>query len=274
MKIWFRVLVPFFFLFVVVSFHSCKKDREDIEAPVIVRDSTLIEKLIAASLEGKVIPHRINTKEHLIEIQNEGFRVWELDLVFYSTGTENYFLVQHGADTSISISLYDYLSIANMDKVIKLWFDVKNLNDSNLYAALNRLNFLDSTFDISRRIILESKIKNPELKIFRKYNWHTSYYIPYEQIEDWIDNNDTIAQYNYGQILSNQLLMQDIAAVSFDVTCYSFVKKYLEPYISYNLVYHSWDMTLSLKEKDFIRNYFEKDYSDDNRVKTVIIPYH
>ena len=274
MKVWLRILISFFGLFVVISFHSCKKDSEDIENPVVTRDSTLTEKLIAASLEGKVIPHRINAKVQLIEIQKMGFRAWELDLVFYSSSTGGCFLVQHDADSTFSFTLHDYLSTTDMDKVIKLWFDVKNIDESNINEVLNHLNHLDSIFDISRRVILESKIKSAQFEVFRNYNWHTSYYIPYEQIEDWIESHDTIAQYNYGQILSTQLIMQDIAAVSFDVTCYSFVKKYLEPYISYNIVYHSWDMTLSLKEKDFIRNYFEKDYSNDQRVKTVIIPYY
>ena len=258
---------------VISSLFSCKKDNDGIDELLVVKDSTIVEKLQAASLDSKVIPHRINTEQKLRAIQKMGFNAWELDLIFYSTNTENYFLVQHDIDTSISITLYDYLSTADMDKVTKLWFDVKNLNDSNLYAALNRLNFLDSAFDISRRIILESKFKSPEVKVFRKYNWNTSYYIPYGQIEDWIDNNDTIAQYNYGQLLSTQLIMQDIAAVSFDVTCYSFVKKYLEPFISYNIVYHSWDMTLSLNDEDFVKHYLEMEYANDSRIKTVLIPF-
>ena len=260
------------FLLVVVSamvVAACKMDNASQSQS---KKSALIESIRNNDLDNIVIPHRIDNLARMQMVQKLGFRAWELDLNFYLEDSVPVFRVKHNRDSLHAPSLEEYLRQANLENVDKLWFDVKNLTNDNFEGIVLQMHQLDSRFDLKNRVIFESSNKSEILKYFRDNGWHTAYYLPYLSINKWIEEKDTTAQLQYAESLSHQLVMQDIAAISFDVSCYSFVKEYLENQISTDIVYHTWDLSLKLNDQKFIEKYKKKVYSKDARIKTVLIP--
>ena len=246
---------------------ACKKDKV-IQKQIV--GNGLIETIRNNNLENIIIPHRINSFPRIEMVQNLGFRGWELDLNYYIENGLPTFRVKH--DYFLSPTLEEYLKKANLKNVDKLWFDIKNLNAQNFSGIKLRINQLDSMFNLKNRIIFETSNTSIMLKYFSEKGWHTTYYLPFWTIDKWIENNDTIAQKQYAISLTQQLHMQEVEAISFDVSCYSFVKQFLEDKIPSTIVYHTWDLSLKLNDQDFIDMYKKKVYSKDTRIKTVLIP--
>jgi len=234
--------------------------------------TALIESIRNNNLENIIIPHHIDDYTRLIMVQNLGFHAWELDLNYFIEGGQPVIRVKHNYDFFLSPSLEEYLRITKLENVEKLWFDVKNMDAQNFSGIALRMHQLDSIFDLKNRVIFESSDNSNLLKIFRENGWHTAYYLPDYKIEEWIIEKDTTAQKQYAESLIEQLHMQDVSSISFDVSCYSFVKEYLENKIQTDIVYHTWDLSLKLNDLDFIDKYKKKVYSKDARIKTVLIP--
>jgi hypothetical protein len=267
MKISIKHLLSVVVLAIMVT--ACKVDNASQTSP---NDSTLIKSIRKNNLENIVIPHRIDDLARMQMVQKLGFRAWELDLNYYMEDSVPVFRVKHNHDSLQAPTLEEYLRQANLNQVDKLWFDIKNLKKENFEGIALRMHQLDSIFDLKNRIIFESSNTSDILKYFREEGWQTTYYLPYLSINKWINANDTIAQMQYAESLSHQLVMQKVAAISFDVTCYPFVKEYLEDQIPAKIVYHSWDLSLKLNDPNFLKKYKEKKYSADHRIKTVLIP--
>ncbi|RLD68032.1 MAG: hypothetical protein DRI84_00825 [Bacteroidetes bacterium] len=258
------VLITSFFLAV-----SCESDSipdEPIELEGIV------EQLKANGLENIVIPHRIDDFERMKMVQQMGFTAWELDLVFYTDSSKSYFSVKHNQDSTQAPTLKEYLAKVDFDVQKKLWLDIKNINTTNFTEVKLQLDSLDVLYKLKDVAIIESDNRTVQMALLSAENWHTAYYLPYWNIVKWIDNNDTIAQLNYANELSQQLQDQKSSSISFDVLCYPFVKGYLEKKISKNIVYHCWDLSLDLGDTNFIEKYLEQHYAADSRIKTVLIP--
>ncbi len=236
------------------------------------KESALIESIRDNDLENVVIPHRIDDLSRMQMVQKLGFRAWELDLNYYLEGETSVFRVKHNHDSLQAPTLEEYLRQAHLENVDKLWFDVKNLTNDNFEGIALRMQQLDSIFGLKNRVIFESSNTSMVLKQFREDGWQTAYYLPYWSIDKWIKANDTTAQKQYAESLSQQLEMQNVVAISFDVTCYPFVKEYLENIIPVDIVYHTWDLSLKLNDPKFIEKYKEKSYSKDARIRTVLIP--
>ncbi len=64
-----------------------------------------------------------------------------------------------------------------------------------------------------------------------------------------------------------------VAAVSFDVRLHPFVKEYLEPLIGSDLVYHTWELNLSLADPDFLEKLAATAFFRDPRVETILVEY-
>jgi len=234
----------------------------------------IVAQLRAKGLENIVIPHRIDDFDRMKMVQQMGFTGWELDLVFYSDSNKTYFSVKHNQDSTQAPSFEEYLEKVDFKTQKKLWLDIKNINTSNFANMKSHLDSLNSAFDLKDIAIIESNNKTTQMALFSAEDWHTAYYLPYWNIIKWIDNNDTIAQLNYANELSQQLQYQNSSSISFDVLCYPFVKGFLEQKISKDIIYHCWDLSLDLGDSNFIVKYFEKDYASDSRIKTVLIPIH
>jgi len=124
----------------------------------------------------KICIHRVNSVEKLKEVRGVYTGV-ELDVVF--DNETNTFDVNHPPAKSINLSLENYLKEITEFQNLRLWLDVKNLNDGNVDSIIKRLNFICKSLNIQKeRIIVESPSFNDLLKI-KTNNYIVSYYLPW-----------------------------------------------------------------------------------------------
>ena len=119
----------------------------------------------------KIWVHRVNSIQRLKEIQNQ-FKGMEIDLVFEN----GKFDVGHPPVESIDLTLDDFFSKVEKIKGHYFWLDIKNLNENNAGAIVNRLNYLTNKYINKKNIIVE--VYDPkQIKKVKSQGYYTSYYL-------------------------------------------------------------------------------------------------
>lgn len=222
-------------------------------------------------LMSRILPHRVNTIGKLSNIWSDGFRAFEVDVLFDEN--VNQFLVGHDLNVMSGLSLEHLISSVPTTEIKKVWLDIKNLNDTNNVNALTRLNALAAQFDLKNNIIIESNTTKAFFEQFSTAGWHTSYYLPTKQIVDDLNGNKTAQMTTLAKQIAQQSTMQQISAISFENRLYPFVKHYLEPLLTKEIVYHIWDLSIPLYNANLQAELNQQSYYNDNRVKTILLPY-
>jgi len=205
----------------------------------------------------QVIPHRVNSIGKLKDVWAEGYRAFELDVVFEDNG-EGHFIIGHDQANLTQMSLETFLTSINPSQINKIWVDFKNLSTENYLKALGRLNYLDQRFRFKAVSIIESSTTSAFFDKFDHSGWHTSYYLPTNIISKLLDKGRSKEMGNLAKIISKQSQFQKLSAVSFDHYLYPFVKSYLEPLLANKIVYHTWDLSAKLYDKDLYINLNKK----------------
>ena len=219
---------------------------------------------------ARVFPHRVNSIGKLKNIWTDGFRSFEIDARF-GDNNSSYFQVGHNHGV-MGMKIEHFLSSIPYPEIERVWLDFKNLNKKNYKQAIERLEELDSKFDLKRKFIVESGTTLAFFKEFKKAGWHTSYYMPTEKIVNQLKENKVAEMKKLAVKIANQIKSQNLSAVSFDHRLYSFVKQYLEPLISEHIVYHVW-YAPELRKKYFTDELQKNKLYLDKRVKTLLSPY-
>ncbi|MCK5846901.1 MAG: hypothetical protein KAG84_05645, partial [Bacteroidales bacterium] len=141
----------------------------------------------------------------------------------------------------------------------------------NISVAVDRLDYLDSKYDLKKVLIVESSTLDSSLSLVSEHGYHSSYYLSYKIINKLIADENITEMESYSLKISEQIVLQKVKAVSFDVSCYTFVTNYLIPKIDSNIVFHTWDLSLSLVDSNLINNIENKNYIDCKRIKTVLV---
>lgn len=223
--------------------------------------------IVQTNQEKRLIPHRIDSLGKLNDIHNLGLNSFEFDLIFHKKDKK--FYVGHFRDRA-STDLVTFLSHTDSKKVKKIRFDIKNLNKDNYKNILIYLNKIDKKYPLKNKIIFESGTTRNFYKYIRQDGWHTSYYLPTVVLLRLIKNKDAKALKEKAITISKQIKIQNVYAVSFDWRVYPFVKKYLEPLISKDVIYHTWDMKLYLYDKQFVQKLKKLNFYRDKRIKTIL----
>lgn len=220
-------------------------------------------------LNSKIYPHRVNTTGKLSEVIYAGCTSVEVDLIFKQEQGYSYFEVGHDSDALSGISFEEFLKAIGERPLEKIWLDIKNLNQSNVLALEKRLVDLDAMYSIKKRAIVETTSEIPGFSRLRDLGFHTSFYIPTN-----LKNLDESQFKSKALEIAKQVAKQNVAAVSFDSSLYSFVKTYLESHLDRNVVYHTWDVKLKLKDKDFWSKISSRALLSDTRVNSVLVKFH
>lgn len=231
-----------------------------------------MKKLISQGLDGRLIPHKVNHLVKLKSVLQNNIRSFEVDLNFYEKDGQKYFEIGHDKEDSEDLHLEDYLKIVNDLKIKKIWMDVKNLSEDNVDDILERLNYLDKHYHIKNRVIFETPSEIKDISKISDAGYHTSYYLPYSLSFPLIQENPKVIKYQIEKV-QRLIETQHIKALSFDSDLYPFVKKYLEPNIPKEIVYHSWTGH-RIRHDKVLESLKEEDYYKDMRVKTIIYPYY
>ena len=228
------------------------------------------EYLIDINQSNRVFPHRVNSVGKLKDIWNNGFRSFELDIRF---GDSNSSCFQVGHNHGVmGLTLEDYLLSIPYSKIERVWLDFKNLTKNNYKQALKRLNYLDEKFDLKRKVIVESGTTSSYFKELNKSGWHISYYMPTTQIVTQLKENKVEEMKKLALKIASQTHAQNLSAISFDDRLYPFVKQYLEPLISDNIVYHVW-YAPTLRNQSFSEELQKNNLYLDKRIKTLLSTY-
>lgn len=231
-----------------------------------------IDELLSQNLDGRLIPHKINYTGKLKNILSSGLHSFEFDTVFNDAAPTPFFEIGHDEKELRGTSFEDYLELTKDKKIVKIWMDIKNVNESNIADMLKRLDYLDNKYGIKDILIFETSSTSPLVGLISNAGYHTSYYLP-GVIVKYISQNDTAALQKEALRILEQVKLQNFKAVSFESTLYPFVKSYLEPTISKDIVYHTWDF-FRLRRKDELAKMQKEDFYKDERIKTIIYTYY
>ncbi|EDM43924.1 hypothetical protein SCB49_10040 [unidentified eubacterium SCB49] len=232
------------------------------------QNSALIIKEL--NQEERIFPHRINSIAKLNEIYNDGFRSFELDVIFDENGSNN-ILVGHDIEDT-DITLHTFLQNAPLESTDRIWLDFKNLNTNNETNVFTALQSLDKEFGLKNKILLETNCTAPLVSKFSKAGWNTSYYLPTTRLLQYINSNDSLQLKQTAQTISEQILVQNLNAISFDNRLYTFVKDLVEPKIQDSIKYHIW-FGPRLKDPDFSKKLQRLPFFNDKRVYTILCNY-
>jgi len=225
--------------------------------------------LIDSNQSSRIFPHRVDSIGKLKDIWNNGFRSFEVDVRFGDNNTSKFFIGHNLGDSKITLE--KFLSSIKYNNIERVWLDFKNLNKDNYKDASIRLEYLDRKFKIKNKFIVESGNKMQFFKFFNISGWHTSYYMP-TKIVKLIKEHKNIEMEQLSLKISKQVKMQNVSAISFDSRLYPFVKKYMEPKISKNIVYHIWYAPF-LASFNFKSELLSNKLFLDERVKTLLTIY-
>ncbi|RLA62524.1 MAG: hypothetical protein DRQ78_07975, partial [Epsilonproteobacteria bacterium] len=225
--------------------------------------------LIDTNQSSRIIPHRANSMGILSDMWSDGIRSFEFDAIFRKDNT-----FQTGHDRGIAGPLLEeYFNAIDINETERIWFDFKNLNKHNYKNILARLEYLDNKYHLKSKLIFESPTGESYYKEFRKAGWHTSFYMPTGTIVGLLARNEQDKMRILAKKIAQQIKIQNTAAISFDSRLYPFVKKYLEPMLSKEIVYHSWGGIPALFDIDFEEKLLKNAMYHDKRIKTIICDY-
>lgn len=220
----------------------------------------------------RIYPHRVNSAGKLKEIWQDGFRAFEVDALFRD-GDARHFQAGHH-EGAMGLPLSGLLARVDQRQIERIWLDFKNLSEANHEGALRHLGDLDrrSGYSLKGKMIVESGATGDFFARFAEAGWHTSYYLPTAAVLELLAAPDAPALAALAQRILAQVGRQQVAAVSFDHRLYPFVKRYLEPGLDKDIVYHTW-YAPNLWDSQFQAALQSSPLYRDGRVKTLLTQY-
>lgn len=228
-----------------------------------------IRKLKQSHQSLRIIPHRVNSVGKLTDIWRDGYRSFEVDVLF--DDASNQFIVGHN-DGVMGHNLEHFLSSIDIDDLKRVWLDVKNLTSNNKQAILEYLNLFNEKFQIKDKFLIESNLTDRCFSEFTQSGWKTSYYIPTGNILELLEDGNNKKMIKVASQLAEQIKVQELSAISFDTRLRPFVKNYLEDLIGDEIVYHCW-LGPQLANSDLFEKLKMDSSYRDTRVKTLLVHY-
>lgn len=231
------------------------------------------QNISSRNQSSRVIPHRVNSTGKLSQLINDGVRAFELDLMFVDDSHGGYLIVGHDSKAQSNIKLHEFMRLLPTNKIEKIWFDVKNANPNNIHRISEYLKMVDEEYNLKEKIIFESEMTSKLLNVISDAGFHTSYYLPGDLAKLYRKNNFDELKKQVDKLLI-QIVQQRCSAISFDISLYAFVKGYLEKHLDSKIVYHTWDLSMELRNPEFFEVLEQQPYFSDKRLKTILVRYY
>ena len=227
--------------------------------------------LIDNKLSQRIYPHRVNSLAKLHQVLKSGFSSFEVDIYFEKDSAHQFRVGHHKG--KMGRDLENYLNSIDHNKLQRVWLDFKNFDENNAADALDELKRLDNLFNIKEKALVESNTNKTALQMLHQNGWKTSYYLPTKQILKLLENNNKEMLKTFAIQINQQILRQQVSAISFDDRLYPFVKKYLEPIMPTSIVYHCW-YGPSLNSPSFEKELNNNILFQNPRVKSLLTRYY
>ena len=233
-----------------------------------------INQIVDKAECSRLIPHRANSIGKIRSAIENGLCGFEVDVIFGNDGGQPIFNVGHDSKTQTGISLDNLFEKVPLNKVDKIWLDIKAVQKSQIPQMLERLNYLDEKYGIKSKAIVETSFHGKSVRIISNAGYQLSYYMPTSLLNSAMASSQESSKVAIG--IGRQIEVMQPSVISFDLKFYPFVKKYLEPLIETKIHgYHTWfPQGLAMPTPNLLDHLSTKDYYRDEKVKTILLRYH
>jgi heptose-I-phosphate ethanolaminephosphotransferase len=128
--------------------------------------------------------------------------------------------------------LEQYLEAIPLERIEKLYIDLKIFDPEYIEAVLDWLEQLNEKFNLKRRTVIASPVVSPKMRLLGEKGWNVSYYY----IPSHMPPSPDTAEFIIRTVLSQQA-----RGLSFPYEVYPFIKEKVEPFLPADIGYHSWD---------------------------------
>lgn len=179
------------------------------------------------------------------------------------TPTENGIMMGHGPEVILDITLDEYLSYMPMDKIKKIWLDVKMDDPALIDKAFRDFEKIDKKYHIKDKSIFECYLSDEKMSMFADNGWQLTYYIHFrfnnvgvefpKAVKDLIQNESgTPRRYNVSSIeekeeinrftiaLAKSIKRQKSVNVSFWGEMFSYLDEDLYPLLGNGYGFCTW----------------------------------
>lgn len=211
--------------------------------------------------KDKVWAHKVNSLKKLHETEGR-FKGVELDVVFTSNKKGVFFDVYHPPDSSINLSLTEYLLTVRDVSEFSCWIDFKNLNKDNKLLSLTKLDSITTALKIKKTNIIVESTKPWLLISFKEKGFRTSYYLPYNL--NVLSSSDLKIEI---EKINQNIKQHDNTYISSDYKDYAILKKHFpeSKKIFWFTIYGSMNR--------FYARYLLFNILSDKHVDVLLIPY-
>ncbi len=231
------------------------------------------QKLNNQRLLSRVVPAHISTIGKFKNSQSDGYDSFELDLI-YQDGDGGYLEVGIDPDSGTGITLSDFLKLTQESDGQKIWLNIKNIDPENINGLIHRLLTLNKHYDLKNKAVIESIMTDESFSKLSTAGFYTSYKLPGAVLKKLVaDANEKKLQAKAIE-LARQIESQKVTSISFDHELFPFVGNYLKKHIDSRVDFHTRDLSLSLKDKNFMSRLLNKPYFKEPRIKTILVHYH
>jgi len=224
-------------------------------------------RLKSINLPYTIAVHRVDGIQKLKQVIYDGYRDIEVDVNYISN--KNIIAVGHDIYNNY-ISFEEFIK-RYINKIDFIWIDFKNINKDNIDKVISIFKKLDNRYNLKDRVIIESHSAYA-INRLKEYGWRNSLYLPVFNIKNALKDHNKDRLYNLAQNIIKEIKSYKIDAISFESVIYqSFVKEYIEPFVSKELKFYIW-WGIDLKDKDFFKK--QKAQFIDDRFQVILCRYH
>ncbi len=224
-------------------------------------------------LMSRVIPANINTIGKFGNSQFDGYDSFELDLI-YRDENGGYLEVGIDKNSGIGVTLSDFLKLTHKSDGQKIWLNIKNLTPDNINGLTQYLLTLNKIYDLKNRVLIESVATDESFSKLSDAGFNTSYKLPGAVLKKLVEDGSEKKLEEKAVELSRQIKSQKVKSISFDHKLFPFVENYLKEHIDGHVDFHTRDLSLSLKDENFMSSLLNKPYFKEPRIKTILVHYH
>lgn len=233
------------------------------------------QRMNLAVLNAEYIPsvpvlaaHRTNYKGKLETLVSAGMTHFELDLLVRDNPEGTAWLeVGHDETDATGVSLQEWLSWASVSDGF-LWLDVKNLQPDNIDAAIRQLSWLDRSYHVRERAIIETSLRNETTRKLTNAGFKAVLYGPVSEISKAMNASEK-EQQRLANKISDELITGGFEGLSFTDKNYPFINKWVSPHLPASTNYYSWGSVNMRRPFALPRLMLSKRFRDP-RIKAVL----
>jgi len=195
--------------------------------------------------------------------------------------------IGHAPQLVYDMTVEEYLAKIGPERLETIWLDIKMLEEEGIDEFIQKLEELDSKYQIKNRTIIETTLVSHELCKISDNGWNLCYYMFIKFTKDDINNGYSDDFLNivqnlppekedeirmFAQMIAKNIIDQKSKSFSFWGYAYKFVKKYVEPLLPQEITYNVFAVVgADIMSSNSMREFDKNPVMQDPRVRTVLV---